>query len=96
MLLEVCAECEVEFRPETNGVIVAQMFMGNTKIYKLWNGDLMKCPICGKKIVAGIGNNAFAEHFQANLEEVVEKYKKVGIPVIYAREYPVVTLKEEK
>lgn len=82
----ICCQCETELRPEYNGAIVAEMFQSNSKIYKLWNTDIWKCPICGIEIVGGFANLPFAEHFKDNCEDIVARAKSDGTPVIYDRE----------
>lgn len=76
----VCTKCKVSFKPETNGVAVAETFQGDQKIYKIWNADLLKCPGCGVKIILGFPDRPLAEHFAANFDEVLayfrEKLKK--------------------
>ena len=85
---QVCVKCEVEFKPEANGVVVAEMFRKNQKIYKLWVADLWKCPICGVEIVAGFAQYRFAEHFQDDCEKIVEEMKAEGRRIIYDKEFP--------
>ena len=79
----VCKKCEVEFRIEKSGITVAEMFLENEKIYKLWGADLHKCPKCGHEIVAGFALQPFAIHFKSNCESLVKKIKKDGGIVIY-------------
>ena len=83
MAKRICVKCETEFRPEINGVIVAEMFQKNQKIYKLWEADLWKCPLCGFEIIAGFAQYPFTEHFKDNCEEVLEKAKQAGRKIVY-------------
>ena len=84
----VCVKCEREFKPETNGVIVAEMFQKNTKIYKLWRADLYKCPVCGVEIVVGFGQYPIAEHFTDDCERIVNDAVATGNRrVIYDKEW---------
>lgn len=83
----VCVKCEREFKPEENGVIVAEMFQRNTKIYKLWSADLWKCPVCGIEIVVGFSQYPYAEHYSADCKELVAKAIAAGKRVIYDKEY---------
>ena len=82
MKYPICVDCEVEVMPEEIGVVVAEMFLNNTKIYKLWNADLLKCPMCGRKIVDGFGAEPFAIHNVHDCEKIVEQQKAKGIQVI--------------
>ncbi len=83
----ICVKCEREFKPEKNGVIVVEMFQRNTKIYKLWEADLWKCPVCGIEIVVGFAQYPYAEHFSANCEEIVGKAVAANKKIIYDKEY---------
>ena len=78
----VCVKCSIELRPKTNGVTVADYFMEDAKIYKLWEADLYQCPKCSLQIVVGFGQNAYAEHHTDNCDEKVWKTLQAGIPVI--------------
>jgi len=82
----VCVKCNVEFRPEKNGIIVAEMFQKNTAIYKLWSADLWKCPVCGVEVVAGFAMDPFAEHYETDLKSIVSEAKAGGRTVIYDEE----------
>ena len=82
----VCVKCKIEFIPKQNGVTVADYFLKNTKIYKLWKADLYKCPKCGVEIVVGFGQNAYAEHYKDDCEDKALKTAAAGIRVIINRE----------
>jgi len=82
----VCAKCEVELKPEHNGVIVAEMMHNNTEIYKLWFADLWKCPECGIEVVLGFGVQPYMEHFDGDLNAKLEELKLSGRRIIYDNE----------
>ena len=82
----VCVKCEVELRPEKNGVIVAEMYQNNEKIYKLWEADLWKCPLCYFEVVLGFAQYPFQEHFQGNCEKIVDELFLKGRTIIYDKE----------
>lgn len=82
----VCVKCEVELKPEENGVIVVEMFQQNKEIYRLWEADLWKCPICGVEVVLGFGNQPFRLHFEEDCNALVEKFKLEGSRIIYNKE----------
>lgn len=60
----VCVKCEIEFRPEKNGVHVHELMRNDTAVYKIWDADLWKCPGCGILVVAGFGQKPLAEYFE--------------------------------
>ena len=82
----VCVNCETELKPEHNGVIVAEMFQNNTKVYKLWEADLWKCSLCGIEVVLGFAQQPFMEHFEGNIEERLRESKEAGRKIIYDKE----------
>ena len=79
----VCAKCEVELKPEHNGVIVSEMMNNNTKIYKLWRADLWKCPGCGIEVVLGFASMPLMEHFEGDINKELEDFKEMGCKIIY-------------
>ena len=36
--------------------------------YKLWRGDLWKCPECGHELVSGVAMQPLSEHYLPNFE----------------------------
>lgn len=81
----ICVKCEVPFKIEKNGIIVPEMFMKNTKIYKIFRADKWRCPVCGMEVVTGFGD-CFAEHFNEDCNKIVEKMKEHGAVVVYSKE----------
>lgn len=45
----ICLPCEVSMYPEKNGVVIKYSHDG------FQNGDLYKCPKCGRQIIVGFG-----------------------------------------
>lgn len=41
--------------------------------YKLWRGDLWKCPDCNFELVVGVIAGPIVEHYQPNFDEWVKK-----------------------
>jgi hypothetical protein len=42
--------------------------------YKLWLGDLWKCPGCGTELISGTGRNPISEHYLPDFSEKVKNY----------------------
>ena len=69
----VCVGCEVEMKPEKNGVGVLDM--AEFGPYKIWDADLYKCPECGCEVIVGFAHFAIAEHHEGNFESAVQAYR---------------------
>lgn len=82
----VCVKCEVEFRCEKNGVKVAEMFNHNTRVYKVWNTDKWKCPICRVEVIAGFGQEPIMEHFEGDIDKFLLDIKNRGEEVVYDKD----------
>jgi hypothetical protein len=82
----VCVNCETELSVKDNGVVVVEMFNGDSDIYKLWHADSWKCRKCGYEIVVGFSDSPFAEHHTDNCEELVQMEEAKGRRVIYDKE----------
>lgn len=65
-----CAKCGIEYRPETNDVVVE--LMASFGSYQLWCADLWKCPICGHLLLTGYGQRAWAQHFEPDYARKLE------------------------
>ncbi len=80
----ICVPCQRFFQPERNGVNVLEQIPepapgdgGGVMFspYKLWMGDLWKCPSCEETIVVGVGVKPLAEHFQEKFPKELEYAK---------------------
>ena len=58
----VCTKCQLEMRPEKNGVGVLDM--ADFGPYQLWDADSYKCPNCQFEIVVGFGQVPVAHHHE--------------------------------
>ena len=76
----VCVECQLEMKPDINGVGLLQMYENGP--YKLFQGDQWICPDCGNQIVAGIPLNPMAEHFEKGFRKKIADAKKRAEPLI--------------
>jgi hypothetical protein len=50
--------------------------------YKVWIGDLWKCPSCGHELIVGVGKEPLREHYQEGFEMVRERTKADKINII--------------
>ena len=64
----ICVNCQIEYRPEKNGVIVEEMAAGIGS-YKIWHADLWKCPVCGHLIISSYGNKELTRHSDPDYEK---------------------------
>jgi hypothetical protein len=85
-LKPICVPCHAFYRPWKNGFYFLEMMPGNGtnrplpglaepdkwKPYKLWAGDLWKCPLCNNQIVVGTGHSPAAEIHHKDFNEKVE------------------------
>jgi len=81
----ICASCEIEYRPEKNGIRVCEH--ASFGPYKIWQADLWKCPKCGHLLIHGFGWNAESEHFMDGFKELLKEvdfncYEKVKSEVL--------------
>lgn len=83
----VCGNCEIELKPETNGVLVIET-MNGMKPYKLWRSDLWKCPSCATEIVAGFAMEPIAEHFEKGFEQTMRREIANAPITFYDRKKP--------
>lgn len=59
----ICCACEVEMRPERNGVVVVTYFADPPRVYETYNADRWKCPKCGVKVAVGFSERETAVWF---------------------------------
>ena len=81
----ICANCEIEYRPEKNGIRVCEH--ASFGPYKIWQADLWKCPKCEHLLISGFGFNAESEHYMDGFKELLKKvdfhcYEKVKSEVL--------------
>jgi hypothetical protein len=78
----ICVECQCFYRPEKNGYFLTEMMPihegalrgkrgpESWEPYKIWVGDLWKCPDCGHLIVCGFGAGPVSEHYMPDFEKL--------------------------
>jgi hypothetical protein len=81
----VCVDCEIELKPQDNGIYVIET--ASFGPYKIWSADVWVCPQCKHEVVAGFGNGPLAEHYQDKFAELLEKIKASKSRIIYDKEY---------
>lgn len=65
-------------RPVKNGYYFEEAIVlqdDEVSPYKLWSGDLYRCPNCNHEVIVGVGAAPIAEHFQPDYAEKVKAYK---------------------
>lgn len=72
MIGKVCARCQREMYPKTNGVIVIEHAKSVPGPYKLWEADLWACHGCDAEVVVGFAQLPIAEHFQPKFKAMLE------------------------
>jgi len=62
-ILPICVRCNIEMRPDTNGVTALLMAYDPPQPYEAYDADLVKCPNCGLQVIVGCATQAFWMHF---------------------------------
>lgn len=82
MVKPICIGCNCFYRPKRNGVVFEECMpeggapMGQPegwRPYKLWRGDLWKCPKCGHELISGVASLPLAEHYQPEYKDLAAK-----------------------
>ena len=83
MLKPICVPCRKFYRPERNGVYFTEgMPSGDTWTpYKVWVGDLFKCPECGHELLTGFGCRPIAEHYQDGFTDTRDRLGAAAITI---------------
>ena len=77
----VCVKCEIEFRPERNGIYVKELRLDGS-FYKLWAADKWKCPKCGTEITYGYGSAPIVGDWEKDAPKLLEQLEKETETVI--------------
>ena len=80
----VCVDCGLDMVPDRIGVEAIDMFLIPPQPYKITTGDMMKCPGCGHKILAGFAACSH-EHFLPDFQKYLEVAKKNRAIVVWER-----------
>ena len=87
----ICTNCGRDFKNIRSGVLVKELFQGNTEVYRIWMADLMACPGCvGKQIISRFADKPIAEHWEK--EKMAEallrcEEKTLGFDLFEWKEY---------
>lgn len=82
----VCVKCETELRPHKTGAYLVELFQENKQIYKIWQCDIWKCPICGVEVVAGLAQNPTMEHFSGDCDGFLHKLRVSQMTIVFSKE----------
>ena len=72
----VCVKCEIDMYCKSNDTHVLDVV--GIQLYKIWNGDMWACKICGVEVVTGFGQNAVFEKHHPEFLDFVEREIKEG------------------
>ncbi len=72
-----CASCRTSLRPRKNDIDVV-VEDGEGKPWRLWSADLWECPSCGARSILGFGAHHYAEHYEADFDDVLARVEKRG------------------
>lgn len=79
----VCLRCRKFLRVKKNGVVIEEgspRAGGAWGPYKLWMGDLWRCPECGVEVIMGFGLKPLSEHFRRDYEATREDFRGDLLP----------------
>ena len=85
MPVMICSACNVKLEAFKNDVYLDETAQFGH--YKLWVGDLYKCPGCGVEIVSGLGKAPIAEHYEERFEQIMEEIKANNRKVVVWNEH---------
>ena len=81
----ICVPCKVFLKIERNGVTFEEGFGdGQQRPYKLWMADLYRCPACDRQVIAGLGRDRVAEHYEPDYDVWREKLQ----PMLFVDDCP--------
>lgn len=83
----ICAKCQCQLKPKTDGVLLIETINGGDP-YKLWYADLWACPGCNVEIVAGFGYAPIANHFEADFDKSMAREMERAPQVVFEYERP--------
>ena len=77
----VCVECKVDMKIEKNGVPFIEGSDDGTH-RRIWDTDRWGCPSCERTVLVGFGKMAYANNFDKNFDEAVEKVLRLPYTVV--------------
>lgn len=63
----------IEGMPKARGVLPGNAAPDQWQPYKVWAGDLWRCPDCGAEIIVGTGGSAIREHYEPDFADTVHR-----------------------
>lgn len=79
----VCVKCGLEMVKEFAGVLVAELYLGNTAIYKLWYADYYQCKTCQTIIIHSFAEQPYWQSHEKGRDGqrdfAIEEAKKKGL-----------------
>jgi len=78
----ICVKCNWAMVKEFAGVLVAELYMDDREIYKLWYADLFRCPICRTEVISDFAEKSFWDNWETDRI----KQKDIAIKTAKAKE----------
>ena len=82
----ICVDCEVEYKPDKNGVYLIEMAWQPPQPYKIWHSDMWICPSCLHQVIAGFGHQALAEHYQDDFQPLLNSIRDSSAVIVHCYE----------
>lgn len=75
-----CSACRVSYRPLKNDITVLEtMDQSFKQPYRLWQADLVQCPVCKHRLITGFGAEHWAEHYEKDFNKYLQRAIEHGI-----------------
>lgn len=69
----------IEGMPSGNDAPAGNKAPDRWRPYKVWFGDLWRCPDCGAEIISGVGSQRVAEHYEADFKDWADRAEGLQI-----------------
>ena len=69
----ICLKCQMEMRIVRVGVTVVEMFLDPPEPYRVWNADVVECPMCKNRVATGFSIKPIYHHNDPRCQEAVEE-----------------------
>lgn len=71
MTIQVCVKCQAQYQPKKTGVSVIETAGTPPKPYRVWNADLLACPICNTEVISNFSHEPVIENHESGFEKII-------------------------
>jgi len=69
----LCVKCQAQYQPKQTGVTVIETSGNPPRAFRIWNADLLSCPICCADLITNFGHEPTMESHESGFDQALKE-----------------------